>query len=151
MMITVMSPRFADYGEPGDTSDDVFATMVYTGTAGSRHSSCASKHIVGKAETITVKDSDGNKLRERQGDFNCSNGNMTELRQYALGQNAQIATTSMDYYANGNLYTVEGPSNNKGQRYKLTYVYDAPTQTYVTSITDSFGYTSTAEYDYKLG
>ena len=29
--------------------------------------------------------------------------------------------------------------------------YDAPTQTYVTSITDSFGYNSTASYDYKWG
>jgi hypothetical protein len=41
--------------------------------------------------------------------------------------------------------------NYKGQRYTLSYTYDAVVYTYNTQVVDSFGYTSSATYNLKYG
>jgi YD repeat-containing protein len=60
------------------------------------------------------------------------------------------SVTTLDYHPNGTLRTVTGPANAKGERYALTYRYDAPNQQYVTRTEDSFGYVSEAGYDYRF-
>jgi hypothetical protein len=57
----------------------------------------------------------------------------------------------LTYDAYGNLKTVTGPANHRGQRCGTAYTYDAVVNSYVVSVTDSFGYTSTAEYDPRWG
>ncbi len=44
-----------------------------------------------------------------------------------------------------------GPANLAGHRYELLYEYDDEVKTHVTRITDSFGYESTADYNFKYG
>jgi len=73
---------------------------------------------------------------------------VTQVRQFTGGQ---AAVTDLTYEANGNIHSVTGPANDAGQRYQLDYAYDAAVATYPVSITDSFGYESTASYDYRFG
>ncbi len=132
--------RFVDTGDAGP-ADDVAARIDYK--------LCTNSYIVGKAARIVVTDASNRTLRERQGEIDCATGNLSQVRQ--LLENGQAAVTDLSYFPNGNLKTVTGPANAKGQRYALDYVYDDAVSTYPVSITDSFGYTSTATHDYRFG
>jgi YD repeat-containing protein len=137
--------RFTDAGDEG-SDDDVEALINYS-------VACTDRHIVGKPLDITVI-ATGGIMRQRQGDIDCASGNLTQLRQ-AIGQNgssqAEIAQTDLTYYPDGNLKSVTGPANLKGQRYALDYQYDPAVATHVVETSDSFGYRSTATYDYRFG
>ena len=65
--------------------------------------------------------------------------------------NGTTAVTDLAYDTYGNVLTATGPANATGQRYVKTYTYDPAVNTYVTSVTDSFGYKSTAAYDFRFG
>ena len=41
--------------------------------------------------------------------------------------------------------------NEQGERYRLSYTYDTATASYVEGVVDSFGYASSARYDYRYG
>ncbi|MBA7705794.1 hypothetical protein ES703_114633 [subsurface metagenome] len=62
-----------------------------------------------------------------------------------------MAATNLDYYSNGNLETVTGPLNLNGERYQIEFEYDSVVEAHITQIRDSFGYTSTADYDFFYG
>jgi RHS repeat-associated protein len=134
--------QYFDAGDPG-TADDVVGTISY--------SSCPTTYVVGTPTKISVKtpDVNGTELRHREATVDCSTGNVTQVREYlADGSNA---VSDLTYFPNGNLQTVTGPANLHGQRYQLTYAYDPDVQTFVSSIKDSFGYTSTATYNPAYG
>src|SRR5262249_26116629 len=106
-------------------------------------------HIIGLADSITVRDTSGSVLRHRESSFDCGNGDLLELRQATEG--TASAVSDFQYAANGNLSVVAGPSNLRGQRYTLGFAYDTPTDSHVISVTDSFGQISTSDYDLRFG
>ena len=130
---------FFDAGD-GGASDDVEADIAY--------SQCPDTYIVGKANSINVK-GNGVLMRRREANIDCTTGNLTQVRQYL--ETGQSAVTDLIYYPNGNLMSVTGPQNKNNQRYTLTYEYDPIVATHVAKITDPFGYSSSATYNYKYG
>lgn len=128
-----------DHGDVG-TSDDWTATVVYH--------EMVSDWIVSAPRSIVLRDAAGNVLRQREADINAQ-GSVEQVRVYADATTALTTDISYDIY--GNLETVTRPENYKGERYVLSYVMDDAVQTYVASVTDSFGYTSSSTYDYRFG
>jgi RHS repeat-associated protein len=96
-----------------------------------------------------VRATDGTILRHRESSFDCSTADLTELRQATEG--LASAVSNFEYASNGNLVVVSGPENLRGQRFTLGLAYDAPTQSHVVSVTDSFGQVSTSDYDLRFG
>ncbi len=130
------------YIDTGDESpfDDLYAEIEY--------SSCQDTYVVGLPNKITVNSTEG-LLRHREADIDCATANLNQVRQYLL--NGDAAVTDLNYYPNGNLKKVTGPANHKGERFVLNYSYDPTVATHVTSISDSFGYVSTASHNLKYG
>ena len=131
--------KFFDAGDLG-ADDDVEAEIGYF--------SDAANYIVGKANSIIVR-SNGRVMRKREADFENGTGNLKQVRQFLAS--GQAAVTDLTYDQYGNIITVTGPANYNGQRYQLTYAYDPTVFTHNVSVTDSFGYASTADYDLKYG
>lgn len=131
--------RYFDSADVG-AQDDVEAIIGYFNDA--------PNYIVGKANSIVVT-GNGVLMRQRAADFDIGTGNLRQLRQLLAGGSA--AVTDMSYDPFGNLIRIAGPTNLKGERYTLDYVYDPTVNTYVTQITDSFGYVSTASYNLNYG
>ncbi|MEU9856258.1 SpvB/TcaC N-terminal domain-containing protein [Streptomyces sp. NPDC047974] len=132
--------RTLDHGEPGTTADDVEALTEY--------SACPDSHIVGTAVAIRVRGG-GKPMRSRSADVDCATGDVT--RTTAKLADGTESVTDLTYFETGALRSVTAPRNHRGQRYERAYTYDAPTGTYVTSTTDSFGYASSASYDLRFG
>ena len=109
--------------------------------------------MVGKADNIRILGGagGGTLLRERLATFEPGTGNLLEItkRLATAGVGGTDATTTITYDQFGNLATLTGPANHAGQRYGFSYTYEGVANTHVASVTDSFGYTSTAEYDLK--
>lgn len=105
-------------------------------------------YIVGKADAVRVFGG-GVLMRERQATFEAGTGNLLQARR--LLSDGAMAAVDMTYDGFGNLATVTGPANHKGDRYALAYAYDPVVHTHVASVTDSFGYVSTADYDLRWG
>jgi RHS repeat-associated protein len=131
--------RFFDSGDLG-AQDDAEARIMYTNFVG--------PYIVGKANSIQVF-VNGVLQRKREATIDVVTANITQVRQYLA--DGSIAFTDLDYFPNGNIKTVTGPPNHRGQRYALAYEYDATVANYVVRTTDSFGYSSTADYTFKYG
>ena len=103
---------------------------------------------ISKANLIDVYGA-GVLMRHRSATFQAGTGNLLEvIKSLASGASA---VTDLAYDAYGNVKTVTGPANATGQRYAKTYSYDPAVNTYVTSVSDSFGYRSRAAYDYRFG
>ena len=60
------------------------------------------------------------------------------------------AVTDMTHDDHGRLTRVVGPANAAGERTTLDYVYDTTVGVHVISVTDQFGHTSTATYNFKF-
>lgn len=135
--------RLFDAGDPG-SAGTVETLTKYTAS----DPACVASYIVGTADVVDVN-GDGTPMRHRESTVDCTTGNVTQNRQMLADGTA--AVTDMSYDANGNLQTVIGPPNAGGQRYRLDYTYDTVTSSHVTSITDSFGYTSSSTYNLKYG
>ena len=135
--------RSFDAGEPGP-ADDVETKTRYT----YEDAACRTSNIVGATKAVDVR-GNGVLMRHREATVDCATGDLKQYR--AALADGSVATTDVTYLANGNVQSVTGPPNAKGQRYKLTYAYDPALATYVTAASDSFGYTSTASYNLKYG
>jgi RHS repeat-associated protein len=135
--------RFSDTGDVG-TLDDADAAITYTVT----DPACLSSYIVGKPRSIVVT-GNGAPMRRREATIDCTTGDLTQVRQFL--ETGQAAVTDLGYLSNGNLLTLTGPANRNGQRYSVTYEYDPTVATHVARMTDSFGLSSTAEYDLRFG
>ncbi len=138
-----------DYVDRADegAADDVFASIRYD-------QSNEAEYIVNRPVSIEVKDGSNTIFRKRTASYERGTGNLKDLTM--LVQGGTNATWTFDYQTNGNLKTIAYPAgdpnhNTKSGGYKITYSYDPAVDIYVTSITDSFNYVSTAEYDYGLG
>ncbi|MER6591182.1 SpvB/TcaC N-terminal domain-containing protein [Micromonospora purpureochromogenes] len=125
-------------------ADDLDARIVYTSQA----PACQAAYLVGMPKQIDVR-GDGTLMRHRESSINCTTGDLTQVR-VALADGT-TATTDLEYFGDGNLKSVTGPANQAGQRYRLDYTYDDVVDTHVESISDSFGYRSTATHNLKFG
>jgi RHS repeat-associated protein len=101
-----------------------------------------------KPDAITVMGG-GQTMRQRNAAFETGTGNLRQVQQAAGG--GQVAVTDLTYFPNGNLQSVVGPANHVGQRYTLSYEYDADIATHVSRIRDSFGLSSQANYNLLFG
>jgi RHS repeat-associated protein len=127
-----------DQAELGTPNDDVVTSYEYFQDI--------AHYIVGKPNRITIKG--GNMvMRRRESELELGTGNIKQFRQYLAGGEAAITDFEHDQY--GNVIRLTGPANHKGQRYSLVYTYDGQVHTHKVSTTDSFGYTSTANYNLK--
>ena len=122
------------YKEAGD--DTVIAYIQYT--------AYTDPWIMGKPTLIQVTDG-SSQYRRRTGTYD-GKGNLRQITSSIDGSSA--AVTSIEYDGYGNIQSVTGAANARSQRYSLTYTYDTTLHACITSITDSFGYTSTAQYNY---
>ncbi|HEX8600585.1 MAG TPA: SpvB/TcaC N-terminal domain-containing protein [Chloroflexia bacterium] len=130
-----------DGGDPSSAQDDLSIKSLY--------SSCGETTYVRGLKTDEVVESNGVTLRHRKSTVDCTRGVVTQQSQFLASGPA--AVTDLTYFDNGNLHQLTQPANLRGQRYQLTYTYDDATQTYITTIKDSFGYTSSATYNFKFG
>lgn len=76
-------------------------------------------------------------------------GNTTQLRQYLNDQTEAVYDFTYDAY--GNVLTATDPPNVNGERMTHTYEIDSVEHHYVLRTEDSFGYASTASWDYHYG
>jgi YD repeat-containing protein len=130
--------RTFDAGDAG-TDDDLTTALTYTTCPGT---------YVHQAESVTASSASA-ELRRRDSEVDCATGEQTTIRAYP--GNGPAAVTDFTYADNGNLTRVVGPANLHAQRYTKTYIYDPSVQTYVTSVTDSFDYTSSSSWDLRFG
>lgn len=128
-----------DLGDISDSNDDWAATLTYTQNL--------SNYIVSVPTSIKIYDDTGNLLRDREATVD-TYGAVTQVR---ANTGSTTLTSDMAYDQYGNLISITYPPNHKGQRYALNYTMDDVVHTYTTSMSDSFGYTATAGYDYRFG
>lgn len=111
------------------------------------YANCASSYVMGAASSIIVT-AGGQQLRRREGQVNCATGKLGS--QSAWVDASQSADTLFTWDEYGNLKTIEGPKNAQGQRLKLSYSYDAETQSQPVLIrNESYKLESSASYDPK--
>lgn len=131
--------QYTDFGD-FSADDDLFAEITYHNYPG--------PYLVGIPQSIQVY---GNSsiFRKREAAIDSITGNLTQIRQYL--QNGDAAEYNMTYDVYGNMSSIARPENANGQSFTLDYQYDPDINTYVTQVDDSYGYTSTATYDYRYG
>jgi RHS repeat-associated protein len=134
---------FRDLGDVADATDDLFATILYASDA-----AAANLYSVSRPSSVDVRDRNGLQLRYRSASYD-SRGNLEHF-EAPLGD-GRSAKTDLRWYPNGTLEWIEGPENASAQRYKTTYAYDGVAGTHITSIVDSHGYASSADYDLRFG
>lgn len=135
--------REVDTADAG-AADDVETRIRYA----AEDRACRDRNIVGVPKNVDVR-GNGALMRHRESTVDCATGNVTQHR--AVLADGDKAITDLTYFDNGNIRSVTGPPNAKGERYRLEYEYDPATATHVTSTRDSFGYRSTASYNLKYG
>ncbi|HEY0651751.1 MAG TPA: SpvB/TcaC N-terminal domain-containing protein [Chryseosolibacter sp.] len=131
--------KFIDEGEEGP-EDDVSATIAYHYVE--------SSNIRGIPKSIIVNGA-GRSYRKREAFINEATGNVTRIRQHL--SESETSDHDMEYDAFGSLIKISRPANSKGQRLTFQYEYDAPTHTYPTKVSNSYGYSSEATYDLRFG
>ncbi|MFB7516554.1 SpvB/TcaC N-terminal domain-containing protein [Streptomyces sp. NPDC056144] len=137
--------RAFDAGDEG-TGDDVENLFSYTGA----DARCRDRNLVGLAREVRQKaGATGALLRHRESTVDCATGAVSQVREYLDEDTA--AVSDLTYHPDGNLASVTGPANARGQRYKLEYGYDTTVGVHIESIEDSFGYRSSTAYDLKYG
>jgi RHS repeat-associated protein len=135
---------FHDEGSPGP-ADDVKADVTHTASV----AALRARHVVGHPRTLKVVAADGALLRQREGEYDTL-GRLARLTS-SVGRGEPDAVSRLTWTPGGNLETVTGPANHKGQHYSVTYGYDREVETYPTSATDAYGLTSQARYDVRYG
>lgn len=130
------------YTNSSDDVESISSTITY-------HPQTNNNNLVSISSSIIVKDGSGNTLRRRETTINNTTGNITFIRQYL--EDGSIAKYDMTYFGNGNLKRITRPSNATGQRMFFDYTYDPAVQTYVTGVSDAYGYSSNSTYDFRFG
>ncbi|MES0491564.1 MAG: toxin TcdB middle/N-terminal domain-containing protein [Leptospirales bacterium] len=127
--------REIDYGDDKIASDDTDLLIDYKYDPGI--------YSMGKPEEVTVRNR-GKILRKRRAGYDAK-GNLTSFEVYLASKN-KWAKTEIGYNNEGNIVRLTDPNN-----YEIFYNYDNIVKTHIVKVTDSFGYKSLSEYDYKLG
>lgn len=129
-----------DYQDSGNgtNTDWVKANITY-------HSDVPT--IKSSPKSIRVETAEG-EIRRRETDIDTA-GNVIQIRQYLTGDIS--ANHDMEYDDYGNLKKITRPKNHQEERMSFDYEYDNSVHTYVTKVTDAYGYTSGSKYEYKFG
>ena len=131
-----------DVGEPDLADDDVVAITTYT--------DCTSSTWVSLPDSFEIRNATGDVLRTRRAELLCANGAVTKLWEDTTG-NGDEALTELDFDAYGNYDYIIYPPNADGERYEVTYVYDADRHTNIAQVVDSYGLIGTATYHGPTG
>lgn len=107
----------------------------------------AGRYQVDRLKALTIYGG-GELLRQTEMDID-GLGNVTQMRQY-LSEDT-YAQRDFTYDQWSNVLTAVDPPNANGQRMQLTYEIDSVVHQYTTRLEDSYGYHSTASYDYRYG
>jgi len=130
--------KIADMGD-GSSQDLTIAKITY-------HNNNAA-YIKAVPSNIEVNTIDGLK-RHRSTTIN-QFGDVTQIKQFLADGTTSVY--DLKYSPVGNLSQITRPENHKGQRLFYSYEYDSEVNTYVTKVTDAYGYSSTSEYEYLFG
>ncbi|HEU5289378.1 MAG TPA: RHS repeat-associated core domain-containing protein [Cyclobacteriaceae bacterium] len=139
---------YTDFGDEGN-DDNLSASITYHNNA--------SLYLVGTPKSITVYaggsspsggQGAGAWVRKRESVIDAF-GNVTQIKQYL--SDSEFATHDMEYDGFGNLTKITRPKNKKDERLNFTYAYDDVVHTYATSVSNSYGYSSQATYDFRYG
>jgi RHS repeat-associated protein len=98
---------------------------------------------------IIVRDISRVIVRWRETRINPTTADITQILQYLT--NDSVATYDFSYNTFGNLTEVINPENYKAQRLRYTFEFDNQVNTYITKVSDSYGYSSASTYDYRFG
>lgn len=131
--------RFTDYGDEG-TEDDIRADIIYH--------FLSDKYIAASPKSIVVTGG-GKTYRRREATLDEQTGDIKQIRQFMDAD--QVAVHDMEYDGYGNLKKVIRPSNAKGQRLTMEYEFDKTVHSYVTKVSNSYGYYSETSYDFRFG
>ncbi|WP_242158318.1 SpvB/TcaC N-terminal domain-containing protein [Aestuariivivens sediminis] len=131
--------KYTDFGDEG--SDDDYTTFI-------SYHHIPSAYIIDIPSDIVVK-SNGKTYRKRTSEIDQNTGKITKLSNYL--ENGDKAVSDMTYDEFGNLTEIKHPENIDGDRFFYKYQYDPEVSTYITSVTDAYGYTSNTDYDYRFG
>ena len=104
-------------------------------------------NLISLPDTIIVMNAQHDTLRKRTAVYD-SFGRMAQLKQHFDGS---IAEYDFIHDLYGNVDTMKFPHNYLGQRMFRWYKYDPEVLTYPCVISDAFGYSSYADYDYTCG
>ncbi|HLP74157.1 MAG TPA: SpvB/TcaC N-terminal domain-containing protein, partial [Bacteroidales bacterium] len=88
-------------------------------------------------------------LKRKSETFVNENGDITRISRYITGDRA--AWFDLEYDEFGNLAKITRPANHKGERMWYKYEYDNAIHTYISRVTDAYGYTSSSLHDYRWG
>ncbi|MBR7168015.1 MAG: hypothetical protein IKD33_04325, partial [Bacteroidales bacterium] len=134
---------YRNWGDTADSTDDAIVDITYYTNR--------PKNMVGLKSGFTVNKAGSGNTLMRKYDFNYdTSGNLTRERIYKDSTSVEAVYT-MEYDTYGNVITFIKPADENGNRPQYRYTYDTYTYTYPTAITDTFGLTSTATYDYRFG
>jgi len=86
--------------------------------------------------------------RRRETSIN-ETGKITQIRQSV--SSSKTAIFDMEYDEYGNLTKLIRPSNYQGERLWYGYSYDEAVHSFITRVTDAYGYTSSSVFDCKWG
>ncbi|MCU7612967.1 hypothetical protein N0B16_00800 [Chryseobacterium sp. GMJ5] len=126
-----------------DISDDVKTQLSY-------HAPGA-RNIVGvPSEQIVITALNNETVRKSTTILDAAQ-NIKQIKKDILGTGSNgssgTADFDMEYDTYGNMTKVTQPASVNGQRMFYDYTYDFDYHTYLTSVTDSYGFTSSTQYD----
>jgi YD repeat-containing protein len=96
---------------------------------------------------VVISDGSGAVLRQRETELDEEYAIVRIRQPYDGGE----AVWDLDYDEYGNLIRLVKPENHQGQRLAYDYELDAAVRTYVTAVTDSYGFTSEQTFDPAFG
>lgn len=131
--------NYTDFGDEG-AQDDISATVVYYNVA--------DKYILSEPKSVTVTGS-GKTYRKRESTIDPQTGDVLQIKQYL--DDGKTAIHDMSYDGYGNLVSITGPENAKGQRFRKDYVFDDQVHSHIVKVTNIYGYSSEAGYDFRFG
>jgi RHS repeat-associated protein len=128
-----------DFGD-GTPADELRTEYKY-------HPSPAGVYFADRVKSLKLYA--GGQLKRRSEMTVDDRGNVLQLQKF-LDENT-AATFDYTYDEFSNVLTATRPPNAAGERMTYTYEIDTVEQMYPTSTTNSYGYTSTATYEFRYG
>ena len=104
-------------------------------------------NMISLVESIIVYNKNNDVVREKSAEYS-TNGKLTKIIQYNGTDQAEI---DFEYDPYGNVTKMTFPENVNQQRMWNQYVYDPVVHSFPISVSNSLGYQSSAQYDYKWG
>jgi RHS repeat-associated protein len=130
---------YTDFADDGE-EDNISAAITYH--------NLLDLYVIGSPKSILVNGS-GTTYRKRESIIDPQSGDVIAVRQYL--NDTDFSETTMEYDEFGNLKKISKPKNAKEQRMSFNYEYDNVTHSLTTKITNSYGYSSEATYDFRFG